>query len=285
MRKANGEDSPHSEAVRLDPQKAPGQGKSRPCGKMGMFHRRGRDKRAEPWPTFQRCGDAAHLVEARVALTADDLREEAGRRLGKGQRGREALGGREGSGGSSAGKREARPVLSGNRNHWSHKVPELRGTAQANAERTARKKASSCLAQLPHTAPTCAWRHRRSQGWDLGFFIPRFGSIFLTVFCVVWQSLFLSSLSSSLHPTYTNPKVPQAEAETMGFCGLLPGLLASCSFQGCVMEAGLWSLGAHPGSPLTTVPWGSRVPVHLSGLTETTALPGLVGPKCRCGMG
>lgn len=34
-------------------------------------------------PTFQRCGDAAHFIEARIPLTADHLQKEAGRRAGK----------------------------------------------------------------------------------------------------------------------------------------------------------------------------------------------------------
>lgn len=40
-------------------------------------------------PTFQRCGDAAHLIEARIPLTADHLQKEAGRRAGKEPRGTE----------------------------------------------------------------------------------------------------------------------------------------------------------------------------------------------------
>lgn len=50
-------------------------------------------------PTFQRCGDAAHLIEARIPLTADHLWKEAGRRAGQqpGRAGRATCGSFPGS--------------------------------------------------------------------------------------------------------------------------------------------------------------------------------------------
>lgn len=88
MQSKRGEDFPHSEGFRLYPQKVVRPGEITSMWEDGDVPFQGAETRGlSPGPTFQRCGDAAHLVEARVPLAADHLRKEAGRRLGKGQRG------------------------------------------------------------------------------------------------------------------------------------------------------------------------------------------------------
>lgn len=72
------------EGFKLHPQKVVRPGEVISVWKDGDVLFQGAETRGlSPGPTFQRCGDAAHLIEACVPLTADHLRKEAGRRAGR----------------------------------------------------------------------------------------------------------------------------------------------------------------------------------------------------------
>lgn len=91
------------------------------------------------------------------------------------------------------------------------------------------------------------------------FHFQVWGLFFLTVFCVAWQSLFLSLSELKSTPPHTNSKVPQAKASTMGFpwapaagragtgaCSPPAGLVL---LPGLLHGAGALEPGAHAGAP------------------------------------
>lgn len=80
------------------------------------------------WPTFQRRGNAAHLIEARIPLTADDLQEEEGAKLGLKVplvAGREACG-------ALQGRRKGTLLFSPRGRETSHFTRSMRSKLDAN---------------------------------------------------------------------------------------------------------------------------------------------------------
>lgn len=166
--------SPTGEGFRLYPRKVVRPGEVISVWEGGDVPFQGAETRGlSHWPTFQRRGDAAHLIEARVSLTADHL-QEAGKRAGKEPTGLKVttVAGRAVCG-SFPGKREGRiPVLStGNRNNSFHKVLKLRSKVDANAEQPFKGRRMFRVELLNHPAqcPLVLGRPRGGHLSGMGF--------------------------------------------------------------------------------------------------------------------
>lgn len=71
---------PKAERLKTSPRESGGQGRSDQCGRQGHSLQRAETRRLSHHPTFQGCGDAAHLVKPSIPLTADHLgRRQEGR--------------------------------------------------------------------------------------------------------------------------------------------------------------------------------------------------------------
>lgn len=180
---------------KLPQSKWSGLGRLCQCGKRGTFSPRGIDKRAEPWPTFQRCGDAAHLIEARVPLTADHLWKEAGRRVGNSQvgltvplwQGGQPVGASQGRGTFLCSPRATETCLT------VHEVQRLRSNVDANAP----GKVNVCMLNCS-TTQQCPFALGRPPGGflpgtGLWVFFPAYflGLFFLWLFLLCGMAIAL----------------------------------------------------------------------------------------------